>query len=226
MAKTPASTELVTTSSARLTKQERALVDEALRRGQDLRDELESAVRSFGRWVLGKVFGGDTTRALDGKADNPVWREILRRAGGPTLPISRRLVYVAVSVAAFDKRIPDGAWRGLDLGRKELLLPLQHEDALREAAEHVSRFNLSQSDTWAYVTQKLSDKGKPRQLRLTAPRLMARVKGMRQELGRPELLRKAGTVISALDEEQRAEVAEELQSLRDAIDKLLRVARK
>jgi hypothetical protein len=57
--------------------------------------------------VLDHVFSGGTTAALDAKSKNPVWRELLRRAGGPTL---RWLV--------------GGPWSDLDYARTELLLPL------------------------------------------------------------------------------------------------------
>ena len=63
---------------------------------------------------------------------------MIARAGGPTLRLSTRMLSVALHVAAWDKRINDEAWRGLDLGRKELLLPLGDDARLREAAQHVA----------------------------------------------------------------------------------------
>ena len=107
------------------------VLDEALCRGEDLREELESAVTAYGRWILEAVFGNDATAALDEKTKNPVWLELVRRAGGPTLRVNRHLLYVSISIAANDKRINDQSWRGLDGARKELLLPLREVPALR-----------------------------------------------------------------------------------------------
>jgi hypothetical protein len=106
-------------SALRLKPAERHVLNEALRRGEDLRQEVETAVASYGRWLLEAVFDDDTTAALDGKSKNPVWLELVRRAGGPTLRVSRHLLYVAITIAANDKRITDQAWRGLDGARKE-----------------------------------------------------------------------------------------------------------
>jgi hypothetical protein len=78
---------------------EKKLLDEALRRGEDLREEVESAVTSYGRWTLDAVFAGDASAALDGRTKNPVWTELVRRAGGPTLRVNRRVLYVAVAIA-------------------------------------------------------------------------------------------------------------------------------
>jgi hypothetical protein len=50
---------------------------------------------------------------------------------------------VMLRIAAYDKRITDQTWRGLDAGRKEILLPLGDDRKLREAASHVSKFNLA-----------------------------------------------------------------------------------
>ena len=90
--------------------------------GADLADELQSKVAAFGRWLLDAVFANDAAEALDLKTKNPVWLELVRRAGGPTLRVSSKMLYVALRLAAYDKRITDQTWRGLDAGRKELLM--------------------------------------------------------------------------------------------------------
>ena len=130
-----------------LTPIERQVFGEALRLGADLADEVEAKVSAFGRWLLEAVFDNDAAAALDGKTKNPVWQELVRRAGGPTLRVSKHMLYVAVQLAAYDKRITDQTWRGLDTGRKELLLPLAEDRRLRDAAQHVSKFNLTQTKT-------------------------------------------------------------------------------
>lgn len=79
-----------------LTAAQRAVLAEVLREGEDFREEVESAVLRYGRSLLDKVFGGDTSAALDANGKNPVWQELVRRAGGPTL---------SVRIAANDKRI-------------------------------------------------------------------------------------------------------------------------
>ena len=172
-----------------LTAPERALLGEALRRGEDLREELESTLTSYGRWILGSIFHDDAAAALDDKSKNPVWLELVRRAGGPSLRVSRRILYVAVQVAARDKRITDMAWRGLDAGTKELLLPLATDERLREAAQHVSKWNLSHSNTRKYVAEVLKSNGRSRGVRITVPRLVARAQKLRQSLDGAAVLR-------------------------------------
>jgi hypothetical protein len=101
-----------------LTKEERGVLDEALRLGADLADEIGNKTVSYGRWLLETVFDNDASAALDDKGHNPVWLELVRRAGGPTLALSRRMLYVALQVAAHDKQITDQSWQRLDAGRK------------------------------------------------------------------------------------------------------------
>ena len=81
---------------AKFKLEQKLILDEALRRGEDLREGLESQTLEFGRWVLEKVFANDTTDALNDKSRNPIWQELLRRAGGPTLALSRRFLYVSL----------------------------------------------------------------------------------------------------------------------------------
>jgi hypothetical protein len=144
--------------------------DEALRMGADLADELESRVMSYGRWLLTEVFGNDAAAALDDKSKNPIWMELVRRAGGPTPRIGKKMLYVAVRLAAYDKRIGDQAWQGLDAGRKELLLPLREDRRLREAAQHVSKWNLTQAMTEAYVGELMAASGETAPPRLSCRR--------------------------------------------------------
>jgi hypothetical protein len=108
-----------------LTKEQRGVLEEALRLGTDLADEMGSKTTSYGRWLLETVFDDDASAALDDKSHNPVWLELVRRAGGPTLSLSRRMLYVALQLAAHDKQITDQAWQRLDAVRKEILLPIR-----------------------------------------------------------------------------------------------------
>lgn len=205
-----------------LDKSQRTLLEEALRRGEDLREEVEAKVTSYGRWLLSAVFADDIAAALDAKSKNPVWLELVRRAGGPTLRVSRKTLYVAVSVAALDKRITDQSWRGLDGGRKELLLPLGDPKKLREAAKHVSKFNLTQPDTRAYVTELLKGDGKERQVRITAPRLVARVRTLRASLEKGATLKKIAALAGELETQDREKAAAEVDRLRDVLQQISR----
>lgn len=207
-----------------LTKDERRVLDEALRRGQDTADELEAQVMAYGRWLLESIFDSDATKALDDRTQNPVWLELVRRAGGPTLRVSRRMLYVALQLAARDKRIADQAWQNLDAPRKELLLPLKDDRAIREAAQHVAKFNLTQPKTREYVTELLVDGGSKRQLRITATGMVSRVRTLRASLGSAAVLRRVRAFDLAPHE--RAAVADELDKLKDVLLELSRAVRK
>ncbi|CAN5225548.1 hypothetical protein BH09MYX1_BH09MYX1_61300 [soil metagenome] len=159
---------------------QKLLLGDALRAGAGLADELEDKVVAYGRFLLSKVFADDTTAALDRKTKNPVWLELVRRAGGPTLRLNRRLVYVALTTAAWDRRIHDAAFRSLDVARKELLLPLGDELRLKAAANHVAKLDLTQTDTRQYVTQLLAEEGKVRQVRITGKGIVSRAMKLRK----------------------------------------------
>jgi hypothetical protein len=209
----------------KLTASERALLDEALRRGEDLREQVETNVTAYGRWLLGSVFGGDASAALDDKSNSAVWRELVRRAGGPTLRIGRRMLYVALQLAARDKRIADTTWRGLDAGRKELLLPLGDDARLREAAQHVAKFNLTQASTRQYVSGLLTSGGRPPALRLTMPRLVSHVQKLRATVGTAAALRKLEQLRETSEPREREKAAEEVEQLRDVLAKIARSLR-
>ncbi|MBK7395299.1 MAG: hypothetical protein IPJ34_03100 [Myxococcales bacterium] len=209
----------------KLTKEQRATLQEALRRGEDLREELEAKLTAYGRWLLEVVFAGDAAAAIDDRSKNPVWLELVRRAGGPTLAIGRRMLFTSVRIAAYDRRLTDQAWRNLDVGRKELLLPLSDDDRLREAAQHVAKWNLTQTKTREYVGQLLGKDGKARQLRLTAPLLAGRVRKLRDDLGSAPVLRRVKELRTTLSVEDRAALAEELDGLRSVLVELARAVR-
>jgi len=212
-------------SPVHLQPDERKVLDEALRMGADLSDELESRVMSFGRWLLGEVFANDAGAALDDRTKNRLWLELVRRAGGPTLPLSKRLLYVAVRLAAYDKRISDQTWRGLDAGRKEILLPLRDDGRLREAAHHVSKFNLTQSKTAEYVATLLTANGGARTVRLTAAMIIGRMQKMRVALGGNATLLRARALHGELAPEERQAIAREIDTTRDVLSAIAREIR-
>lgn len=207
-------------ATVHLTGAEKKVLDEALRRGKDLREELETHTLEYGRWLLAEIFDNETTAALDDKSENAVWLELVRRAGGPTLGVTRHLLYVALRIAANDRRITALAWRNLDAGRKELLLPLRDERTLLTAARHVSDMNLSQPKTREYVTGVLASKGTPRRVRITPRAFASRVKRLRSGLGGAATARR----LRALDMEpaDRAAVVGELEELRATVGEMLK----
>jgi len=208
-----------------LTPPQKRVFDEALRLGEDLADEVESKVAAYGRWLLQSVFDNDSANALDEKTKNPIWLELVRRAGGPSLRIGRRMLYVSLQVAAYDKRINDESWRRLDAGRKEILLPLDDERLLREAAQHVTAFKLTQTKTRDYVSELLAKEGGTRQVRITAPVLIGRMRKLRESLDGATVLRKVRALNGKLDAKQRQEIAGEIDKLREVLQAIAREVR-
>ncbi len=211
--------------AVKLGQSKKVILDEALRRGEDLREALESKTLEYGRWLLEKVFGNDTTDALDDKSHNPIWQELLRRAGGPTLALSRRFLYIALRIAATDRRINAQAWRGLDAGRKEILLPLHDEKLLVAGARHVSDLNLSQSKTREYVSGVLAKTTKPQRARITKKVFVNRINGARTAFGGQDAAAYL-RAIAQMDAKERATAVTELRALQEVVSKLLAAARR
>ena len=174
---------------------EKSVLAEALREADAARDVMEAALVGFGRWILINVFHDDATAALEGKRENRVWQRLRARAGGPSLRVSEKLLYVAVDIAAHDKRINDETWRLLEPGRKELLLPLGDERQMRQAAKQVVAMKMSQSATKAYVTEMRAASGKKAASRATGPVLHRRMTRVRSVLDAADLLRNVRRVV-------------------------------
>ena len=173
-----------------LTKEHRLLLAEALRRAE-----------------------------LEGRRDNPVWRELLDRAGGPSLKMPARALHISVRIAAFDKRIQGEAWRNLEPGRKELLLPLRSEEALREGAQHVAAMKLSHRDTKAYVKAHLPPKEK-RAKKAKSRFFVRRVASMTKRLDTP-FRKSVAQAFTKGTPEERANIKDEITALRDLAAQLL-----
>jgi hypothetical protein len=135
------------------------------------------------------------------------------------------MLYIAVRLAAYDKRITDQTWRGLDPGRKELLLPLREDRRLREAAQHVTKFNLTQTKTRTYVGELLAKDGSERRVRLTAPLLMGRMKKIHESLSGASVLRKLRALHGELEASERQALAGEIEKARDALTAVAREVR-
>ncbi len=209
-------------ASVYLSAAEKRVFSEALLLGADLADEVEAKVSAYGRWLLDVVFANDAAAALDDKSKNPVWQELVRRAGGPSLRIGKRMLYIAVRVAAYDKRISDQTWRGLDSGRKELLLPLREDRRLRDAAQHVTKFNLTQTKTSAYVSELLAETGQAPEVRLTGPLLLGRMKKIREALGGAVVLKKVRALQGDLDPQGRQALVSEIEKVREVLSAIAR----
>ena len=209
----------------KLTAAQKKVFTEALRLGADLADEVEAKVSAYGRWLLEEVFDNDAAAALDDRTKNPIWQELVRRAGGPTLRIGRRMLFIAVRLAAYDKRITDQTWRGLDAGRKEILLPLREDRRLRDAAQHVTKFNLTQTKTTAYVSELLAESGAPPSVRLTAPLLMGRMKKIHESLSGAAVLKKVRALQEGMDAAERKALAGEIDKVREVLTAIAREVR-
>jgi hypothetical protein len=200
-------------TSTGLSKSEKLLVGEALRRGEQARDVMENALVDFGRWVLVNVFADDAAAALGERRDNRVWQDLMSRAGGPTLRVSERLMTVALVIAAHDKRIQDESWRLLEVGRKELLLPLGEESSLREGAQQVLTMKMSQRATREYVREALAAKGKQRQARLTMNRVRSHVQQFSKKVGTAAYERRMEKVLKETTPEERAALKAEVEAI-------------
>jgi len=205
-----------------LTKQEDLLLMEAVRRGESAQRKNSDTMLEYGQWLLDSVFGGSTTQALDPKSKNPVWMELVRRAGGHTLHVSRHFLYSSLRIAAYDKRIADEAWRLLDTGRKELLLPLVDVDALREAAQHVTKLDLTQRMVQAYVAAQLAEGGASRQLRWTAPQLTRQLGRLHLMLEARAPVRRLRELSAQLSDEERQEILARARGLKKVLNVLTR----
>jgi len=210
----PTTAMVLARGDGQLSKSERALLAEALRRAEGTRNVVESALLDFGRWLLNEIFHDDAGAALENKRDNPVWLELLSRAGGPTLRLGERFLYVSLEIAAHDKRIQDDAWRLLDPGRKELLLPIKDEARMREAAQHVVAMKLSQRATRAYVRAEKAAQGTAAAPRVTQKRFEAHVRRFRERVLDPAYKRKVERSLRDLAKDEKDGVRDELQAIK------------
>lgn len=174
---------------------------------------MEDALVEYGRWILVHIFGDDAGAALDTKSDNVLWRALLARAGGPTLRMSRKVLYVAVEIAARDKRINDDIWRNLEPGRKELLLPLADESRMRRAAKHVVEMKLSHDKTREYVAALRTEDGDEPKKRVTLGAVTSRVRNFHTTLGAASALRSLKKVSQRATDEEKATLRAEIDAV-------------
>jgi len=93
--------------------------------------------------------------------------------------------------------------------------------ATRAAAKRVSSLKLTQRATRDLVGSMQADAGRGKAVRLTAPRLSARVRKMREAIAPRPFLRKVETLGRDLDAEAREALVREVTALREAADALL-----
>ena len=218
------SKEIELRNKSALAKSSKATLAEAVRRGESMADEIGDALLDYGRWLLVNVFADDTRAALEARNENTIWRELMRRAGGPTLRVSDRFIEVAVRIAAYDRRINDDNWRLLEPGRKELLLPLGREDTMRAAARQVVSMKMSQQATRALVRQTLAAQGKKVAVRTTPKRLRAHLSSFNTRFAAISAKDRLEAVFRRSKPEERAAIRKELQQMasfaKDALAKL------
>jgi hypothetical protein len=224
-ARTPVKAMVVASHARALTKSEHATLAEALRRGATAHESIESAIVEFGRWLLIHVFDDDAGAALQGRRENLLWRELLARAGGPTLRLSPRALHLSITIAANDKRIQDESWRLLDVTRKQILLPLGDPTEMRRAAQHVISMKLSSCKTREYVRALVAARDQ-RGRRVSAPVLQARIKQFRERVSAPAFRKGAEIALRSLPSSDRGAVRGELEALRAWVDGLLAVVRR
>lgn len=205
-----------------LTVADEKILAEALRRAEDTRNVMEDALVDFGRWMLVHVFDDNARAALEGRENNPVWADLVRRAGGPTLRLNKRVLYTALHIAARDKRITDESWRNLEPGRKALLLPLGDEALMRSAARHVTDLKLTQRATRKYVTGLLAERGTAREVRVTVPRVTAQFRQFRERVTDRSFERKVVAALQGAEGAEARAALRELESLRAWTARLLR----
>ena len=207
--------------AAPLTKEERLRLAEAVRLGEEARREAEDALTGYGRWLLVNVFGDDTSEALENKRRNAVWHALIALAGGPKLRLSRTSIHLAVQLAAYDKRLGDEAFRGLDVTRKRLLVPLRDDGRIREAAQHVASMKLTAVATAEYVRALMEDGGETPAPRMTPAGAGARVARAARPFKDRSVLGKWKSQLAELTGEARQGALAELRSITKAVQELL-----
>jgi hypothetical protein len=204
-------------ATPRLDPAERAVLDEAVARGESVRKTVDSAVAEYGQWIFTHVFGGDTTAVIDGRADNALWRELTDVADGPKLRLPAELIERAALCAAYDQRLNSDAWRALDFSRKSRLVRLGDDKLLRKAAQHALATNLSAKDTEAYVRALLRELGEPVQTRVSIGRVQTQLDRLSERYHSKEFLRRVESASRDADPEERKALTESIARMQAAL---------
>lgn len=209
----------IATSSdhAPLSAAERAVLAEAVARGEALRKQSDEAVAGFGRWLFAQVFGDDSTATIAHRDDSGLWRAIADAADSARMRLPLALVEAAVLCAAYDQRLNSDSWRALDFGRKSRLLRLEQDKLLRQGAQHVLSANLSAKATEQYVREVLREQGEPVQTRLSMGRVQRRIADFSERLSARDFTRRFDQLVRAADDEQKQTLLAEIEAAQAAL---------
>jgi hypothetical protein len=197
-----------------------ALVAEAMRRAREVYSAGEALVHGYGEWLFANVFAGDTKSVLDADAAPPeAWGAIVEACGSARLPLSRATLSNSLRVAAWDKRLADGAWSGLSYSNKVALLPLDDPKAMRAAARHVLAASLTVRATNEYVANLRAPGEKA--TRLTPQLAQRRVTRVATPFEDDATVSKLATQLAKLDREDKAAVKERVEHTIKQLERLL-----
>jgi hypothetical protein len=202
---------------APLSAAERAVLAEAVARGESLRKQTDEAVADYGRWLFSQVFGDDSTAAIAHRDDNALWMAIADAADSVHLRLPLALIEAAVLCAAYDKRLNSDAWRALDFGRKSRLLRLEQDKLLRQGAQHALSANLSAKATEQYVREVLREQGEPVQARLSMGRVQRRLADFSQRLSGRAFTRRFDQLVRDADEADKKALLAEIEAAQSAL---------
>ncbi len=212
-------------ATVKLRAAEAQLLAEAQRRGREALGAAENAMSNYGEWMFIALFQSDTKAVLDaGGADNVVWNAMLDASDSAKLPLGRTTLVNALRVAAYDKRLADGAWQRLVYSHKVALLPLADPKAMRGAARHVLKASLTTKQVVLYVGAMGNEGGT--QLRLSPSGAKRALVTMAKRFDDSRSVSKYRTQLAKLDEEGKEEVATYIENLVETLQSLLSTVRK
>lgn len=204
---------------------EKELFAEAAHRASTTVKGTEELFSSYGEWLFIHVFASDTTAILDESRDNPVWSALLHSADTGHVQLSRTSLSTMVRVAAFDKRLADGAWNALTYSMKVVLLPLREPNLLREGARHVLSASCTIRQAREWVENTLRPSRAPA-LRLSPVAAQKAVGSLVKKFGDPKYAHKMQSALSKLPEDKRAVAKEGLETLIERLQQMLAAVKK
>lgn len=207
------------------TKDERALFQEVAAKTVSVVKGAEDLLQDYGEWLFIHLFASDTHAVLDDNKETAVWTALLQLADHGKLPLSRATISNSVRVAAYDKRLADGAWSALGFTLKTSLLPLRDPTLMREAARHVLSTSLSVREARVYVDNTLHPNN-TKAIRLSPKGAKRAVGALHKKLAEPKFLSKLGSALGRLPKDERAAASEELHSMIEGLKRLLDAVKK
>jgi len=208
-----------------LDAREQRVLAAAIRLAEKTAREVERGLLELGQWILENVFDGDSEAALTGRRKSRVWHELTRLAGSAALPLSERLLHVALSIAAHDEAITDEAWRKLDPGRKELLLPLADARAMSAAARRVVDLKLTQRATRELVRSMRQQRGDATNVRITRRTFERTLKKFGDRLSRLQTQGALESLARRLERDERAALLAEVEAMETLLRAVARTMR-